>query len=161
MRPIGSAAELERRRRRAIALLEQGMTITQAARAVGTSHASVSRWRQAYARQGDAGLTAKPHPGKPPRLTAAQRRRLAVLLQRGARRNGYATELWTLRRVADLIERQFGVRYHPGHVWYVLRGMGFSAQKPACRARERDEEAIVRWRRRDWPRIKKSPKRRP
>jgi transposase len=160
MRPEGSAAELEQRRRQAVRLLEQGMKPAHVARAVGTSRASVTRWRQAYEEQGGSALKAKPHPGKPARLTASQRKRLATLLKRGACRNGYATELWTLRRVAELIERHFGVSYHPGHVWYVLRSMGFSSQKPERRARERDEEAIARWRSQDWPRIKKRPKKR-
>jgi len=59
--------------------------------------------------------------------------------------------------VAELIEKHFGVRYHPGHVWHLLRGMGWSSQKPERRARERNEEAIRRWRQEDWPRIRKSP----
>lgn len=157
MRPKGSAAELERRRRQAISLLEQGLRAAQVARALGTSRASVTRWRQAYQEQGCPALVGKPHPGKPARLTVSQRKRLAVRLKRGARRHGYATELWTLRRVAEVIERHFGVSYHPGHVWYVLRSMGFSCQKPERRARERDEQAIARWRTADWPRIKKTP----
>ena len=106
-------------------------------------------------------LAAKPHPGKPSRLTAAQRQRLAKLLLQGARKHGYSTELWTLARVAELIAMKFGVEYHPGHVWHVLRGMGWSSQKPERRARERDEQAVATWRRGDWPRIKKRPKKRP
>lgn len=161
MRPKGSAAELERRRRQAIALLDQGMMPAQVARSVGTSRASVSRWKQAYEAAGRAALVAKPHPGRPRQLTDRQRRRLVSLLKRGPRKHGYATELWTLRRVAEVIEKHFGVSYHPGHVWWVLQAMGWSCQKPERRARERDEQAIARWRERDWPRIKKSPQNRP
>lgn len=161
MRPKGTAAELERRRRRAIALLEEGKTQAAVAEALGTSEASVSRWREAYEQGGQTALAAKPHPGKPSRLTASQRRRLASLLLQGARKHGYSTELWTLGRVAELIAVKFGVEYHPGHVWYVLRGMGWSSQKPERRARERDEQAVATWRRRDWPRIKKRPRKRP
>jgi transposase len=161
MRPKGSAAELERRRRQAIALLQQGKTQAAVAESLGTSEASVSRWKTAYGQWGDAALAAKPHPGKPSRLTAAQRRRLAKLLLQGPRRHGYSTDLWTLARVAEVIAVNFGVQYHPGHVWHLLRSMGWSCQKPERRARERDEEAIATWRREDWPRIKKRPKKRP
>jgi len=93
MRPKCSAAELARRRRRAIALLGQGMRVAQVARAVGTLRASVTRWRQGYEKQGGPALAAKPHPGKPPRLSVRQRKRLGVLLKRGARRQWYAAEV--------------------------------------------------------------------
>lgn len=160
MRPKGSAAELEQRRRVAVSLLEQGMKPAHVAKAVGTSPASVTRWRQTYRSGGAEAMAAKPHPGKGLRLTIAQRRRLAKLLLQGARKHGYSTELWTLSRVAEVIAVNFGVTYHPGHVWYVLRSMRWSSQKPERRARERDEQAIDRWRREDWPRIKKRPKKR-
>ena len=161
MRPKGTAAELEQRRRLAVSLLEHGMKPAQVAKAVGTSRASVTRWRQAYREGGPEAVAAKPHPGKPLRLTVAQRRRLAKLLLQGARKHGYSTDLWTLARVAEVIAVNFGVEYHPGHVWHVLRGMGWSSQKPERRARERDEGTIAHWRRQDWPRIKKRPKKRP
>lgn len=161
MRPKGTAAELERRRRQAVGLWKQGMTQVAVAEAMGTSEASVSRWKKAWHEGGPEALAAKPHPGKPPRLTAAQRQRLSELLREGPRQHGYGTELWTLARVAELIRRRFGVRYHPGHVWYLLRGIGWSCQKPQRRARERDEPAIAQWGQADWRRIKKRPKHRP
>jgi transposase len=160
MRPKGSAEELERRRRRAIVLLEEGMMAAQVARMVGASRASVTRWRQAHEEGGQVALRPRPRRGKPRKLTDTQRKRLIALLKRGARKNGYSTELWTLRRVAQMIARHFGVSYHPGHVWWVLQSMDWSCQKPETRARERDERTIARWRQRDWPRIKKSPKNR-
>lgn len=161
MRPKGSAEELERRRRRAMALCDQGLKPAAVAYAVGTSRASVTRWRQAYEEAGPQGLSAKPHPGGVSRLTAAQRKRLLRLLLQGPRRHGYRTELWTLARVAEVIGVTFGVRYHPSAVWHILRALGWSCQKPDRRARERDEEAIRRWRQEDWPRIKKGPGKRP
>ena len=161
MRPKGSAAELEQRRRQAVALLEQGLRPSQVAKAVGTSPASVTRWRQAYEGQGQAALLAKPHPGRRPKLTAKQRERLGRLLLGGPGKHGYSTELWTLARVAEVIAVTFGVDYDPSQVWRILRAMGWTCQKPERRARERDEEAIARWRREDWPRIKKRPKKRP
>ena len=124
------------------------------AEALRVSLASVGRWRKA-ALGGAEALAAKPHPGRPPKLSAARRRKLPVLLGRGPRRHGFAAELWTLPRVAGVIHVHFGVSYHPSQVWRVLRGLGWSCQKPQCRARERDEGAIARWRRADWPRIKK------
>ena len=153
MRPKGSSAELERRRLHAVALLDQGMKPTQVAKAVGASLASVGRWRKA-ARQGRS-LAAKPHPGRPTKLTATQRRSLIRLLAQGPRRHGFATELWTLERVAAVIRREFGVDHHPSAVWHILKALGWSCQKPQRLARERDEAAIRRWRRDKWPRIKK------
>lgn len=157
MRPKGTSVELEQRRRQAIALLEQEMRPAQVARIVKTSRASVTRWKQAYEARGGKGLDARAHPGKPPKLTRQQRRRLVVLLKQGARKHGYNTALWTLARVAQVIERHFGVHYHPGHVWRVLRAMQWTSQKPERRAREGDERAIAQWREQEWPRIKKSP----
>ena len=133
----------------------------EGSQAVGTSRASVTRWRQAYEDDGQEALKAKPHPGRRRRLTAKQRERLARLLLQGASKQGYSTDLWTLARVAEVIAVNFGVEYHPGHVWYVLRSMRWSSQKPERRARERDEQAIATWRQQDWPRIKKRSKNRP
>lgn len=160
MRPKGSAAQLEQRRRLAISLLQEGMKPAKVAKVVGTSRASVTRWRQAYEDHGQEALKAKPHPGRRPKLTTSQRHRLAKLLLPGARKHGYSTDLWTLARVAEVIAVNFGVEYHPGHVWHVLRSMRWSSQKPERRARERDEQAIATWRQQDWPRIKKRPKKR-
>lgn len=158
MRPKGSAAELEQRRHLAVRLLEQGVKGTQVAKAFGVSCVTVSRWKQGYQKAGEAALAAKAHPGGRPRLTIAQRRQLVRLLLQGPRQHGYSTELWTLKRVAEVIRRSFGVEYHPCHVWKILRNLGWSCQKPERRARERDEAAIQRWRQQDWPRIKKRPK---
>jgi transposase len=80
---------------------------------------------------------------------------LAAELERGPQAHGYHTELWTLQRIADLIRKLFGVRYHPGHVHRLLGALGFSCQKPEVRAKERDEAAIQRWLREDWPALKK------
>ena len=79
------------------------------------------------------------------------------MLQRGPSAAGYSTELWTLKRMAEVIEKKFGVRYHPGHVWWLLEHLGWSCQKPERRARESDEEAIEQWRRERWAHIKKRP----
>jgi len=91
-------------------------------------------------------------------LTARQRTQLLKLLLKGAMAHGYSTDLWTLPRVAEVIAKTFGVRYHPAHVWKILRGEGWSCQKPERRARERDEETIKQWRADRWPHIKKRQK---
>jgi transposase len=155
MRPKGNSAKLEQRRRHAIAMLKQGMEPALVAKTLGTSLVSVGRWRKACRVGGVEALNAKPVPGRPLKLSLAERRRLAGLLLKGPIYHGFATELWTLARVAEVIESHFGVSYHPSQVWRILVALGWSCQKPESRARERDEESIARWRRVDWPRIKK------
>jgi transposase len=156
MRPFGSAEQLEKRRRQAIALLRVGTPYREVARAVGASLSSIVRWNQAYRRNARTGLRARPSPGRPPRLTEVQQERLRRLLMRGARAAGHTTELWTLKRIATLIKTQFGVRYSAVGVWKLLRhGLDWSWQKPERRALQRDEAAIEQWKRRGWPHIKK------
>jgi len=157
MRPSGSPEELERRRLRAIALLQQGMAPVEVARHVGVDRRSVRRWRASHDRAGKAGVGAKPAAGRPPKLNAPQRARLERMLLRGAEAAGFRTPLWTCSRVADIVRREFGVRYHVDHIGRVLRKLGWSPQKLGRRVRERDEAAIQRWVKVDWPRIKKRP----
>ena len=154
MRPPGSAKALERRRRRAVSLLDEGYTQAEVARSVKASESSVHRWRR-MARRKD-GLAAKPPSGRKRRLTAAQHRRLERMLGKGARAHGWANDLWTAPRVTELIRREFGVEYHVDHVYRLLvQQLGWSSQKPERRARERDEAAIEHWRCKEFPRIKK------
>lgn len=155
MRPPGKPAALEQRRRKAVELLQQKMPIVDAAAAVHASTSSVKRWRDAYLAAGDAGLNSTPNTGRPPWLKEKQRQQLTKTLLKGARSSGYANDLWTCPRVAEVIERLFGVRYHVDHIGKLLHRLGWSVQKPERRARERDEAAIARWRKEDWPRIKK------
>jgi len=161
MRTPGKPDELERRRLRGIELLEAGHRPCEVAEMLGVSRGSVSQWKKIYRRDGPEGLKAKPHPGPRPKLTARQCRKLARLLLKGPRAHGYPTQLWTLPRVSEVIGKHFDVRYDPSGVWHLLRRMGWSCQKPERRARERDEQAIRQWRRKDWPRIKKSAPKRP
>jgi len=156
MRPPGSPAQLENRRRKAIRLRDQGMTVAAVASRVNSSISSVVRWQQAYRKKGATGLVAKKTSGRPPKLSSAQKRKLVELLLEGPTAFGYSTNLWTTRRVAEVIQREFGIHYHPNHIWRVLTGLGWSCQKPERRARERDEAAIEDWRRKRWPAIKKN-----
>lgn len=155
MRPKGSAEELERRRRRAIALLEKGHSQAEVARMVGAEHTSVRRWQE-MARAGPEGLAAKPHPGRKRRLVEEQQQKLEGLLLKGARFHGWSNDLWTATRVTGVIERHFGIHYHPEHVRKILKErLGWTSQKPERRAYQRDEEEIARWKREEVPRIKK------
>jgi transposase len=155
MRPKGSGAQLEARRRRAAALLHKGLGVREVARKVDSSPSSVSRWKEAVEEGGSQALAAKAQPGRPARLSAQQKEHLLDLLLQGPQAHGHANQLWTLARVAQLIETNFDVSYHPAHVWKILRACGWSAQKPERLARERDDEQIQRWRRKRWPHIKK------
>ena len=161
MRPRGSKAELEARRRRAVSLVAEGRTHTEVALLVGATQSSVSKWVRAHAAGGAAALNAKPNAGGQPKLKPGQAKGLARLLHRGARAEGYPNELWTLGRIAKVISKHFGVKLDQSNVWRHLRRMGWSAQRPERRARERDEKAIQIWRKRTWPRIKKGPGRTP
>lgn len=158
MRPRGTKAELEERRKSAIRLLKQKVSMRETARAVGASLSSVERWKAAYEAGGMAALRSKPDRGGPSKLTPLEQTRLAELLLEGPTAHGFASELWTLERVAQVIEREFGVHYCPSGVWLLLGRMGFSAQKPERQARERNEAEIERWRRLTWPRLKKRSK---
>ena len=160
MRPVGTTKQLEQRRRKAIALLKQGCGVRETARLIGASPSTVTEWRKAYEKFGEQAFEAHSPPGRTPGLSQKQKNRLAKLLLKGASRHGYSTELWTLQRVAEVIDSHFGIRYELSSVWHILKGMGWSCQKPERRARERDEKAIALWRKKDWPRIKKSPKKR-
>jgi len=156
MRTKGSPAELEARRLRAAVLLNQGKGTNEVARLLGVAPSSVSRWKKALRRRGSDGLKAKPHPGPAPRLGKIQKRRLVALLKKGAVAAGHDSDLWTCRRVADLIGKRLGVWYDPDHVGRILHSLGFSVQKPEARARERNEKSIEQWRSREWPRVKKT-----
>lgn len=156
MRPPGSPGTLERRRRRAIKLLEAGLQPVEVARQLGVDRRSVRRWKAAYRKRGDTGIRAQPAPGRPAALDRKDKARLERLLLKGAEAAGYGTDLWTCPRVAEVIAEWFGVEYHVDHIGRLLRGMGWSPQKPTRRAVERDESAIRGWVKSDWPRVKKT-----
>src|SRR3954453_4460187 len=134
-RPIGTAAELERRRRRAVELLDQGESPSTIARILGVHETSVHRWRR-LARKGP-GLAGKAHPGRKPLLSDEQWLEIQRLLLQGAKHHGWANDLWTADRVAPSTQRVFGLKYPPVHVPSVpLHPLGFSSHKPALRPRE-------------------------
>jgi transposase len=157
MRPKGSASELESRRLLAGRLLLEGSDADEVAEIVSASPVSVRRWRRAVEKGGLEALKAKPHPGRKPRLSSKQKRQLLTILLAGPVKAGYTTDLWTCQRVAEVVARKFQVEYHPDHVGKILHHLGWTCQKPEQRAREGDDDALERWRKRDWPRIKRGP----
>lgn len=154
----GSADLLEDRRRRALALLDAGHSLNEVGRRIGCNASSVMRWRDARRRGGNGALRVRFSPGRPWKLGEARRKRLVRLLVKGPLAQGYRTNLWTTARIAELVEQEFGVRCHRDHIGRLMHSLGWSPQKPERRALERDEEEIARWKREEWPRIKKTPR---
>jgi transposase len=148
---------MEARRLQAARLFARGASQGAVAKALGVSRVSAHHWFHAWKAQGRAGLKGAGRAGRKPQLDAAQLATVERALRTGPRAQGFSTDLWTLPRVAALIEQQTGVRHHPGHVWRLLRGLGWSLQRPTRRARERDERAIEAWKTRRWTQLKKTP----
>jgi transposase len=154
--PQDERAALEARRLQAAELFAQGRSQAEVAHQLGVSRQSAHVWHAAWQRGGVDALRSRGPTGPEPKLSADQLARVEQALLAGAMANGFDTDLWTLERVAVVIAQLTGVRYHPGHVWVILRRrLGWSLQRPERRASERDEEAIARWVAHEWPRIKK------
>ncbi len=150
---------LEKRRMKAVGLVEKGdLNQSEVAHRLRVCRQTVSRWVEQFKSGGKDALKKAGRAGRKPELSEADRARLQELLLKGPEQLGYETPLWTCARVAHLIENEFGIKYHRGHVWKVLDDLGWSCQRPVGRARERNEEEIRRWRRVCWPAIKKKPK---
>ena len=143
------------RRRRAWELHEAGWWSKDIATALGVSQGAVSQWLRRGREGGVDALQSKPRRGPTPRLTAAQRAEIPGLLAQGAEAHGFGGDVWTADRIAAVIERTFGVRYHRDHVSRLLRQMGWSRQQPVERATQRNEQAIEEWYDQRWPAIKK------
>jgi transposase len=155
MRTKGSATELEARRRRAAEYFHARKPLPEIADLVGVHLSSVKRWKRAWKSGGVKALAAKPHPGPAEKLSVEQKQELVAVLKAGPLAAGYRTDLWTCRRVAEVVRKRFCVSYHPDHVGRILHDLGFTPQKPQRVAREQDAAAVERWRKHDWPRIKK------
>jgi len=149
---------LRRRREKAVAMFRDGHRQAAVAAALRVSRQSVSRWYNSWLNGDKKAIRGASRAGRPPRLSKAQVKQIREKLLQGAAAHGYASDLWTLPRVANLIEEVTRVHYHSGHVWRVLRKMGWSLQRPAFRAKERDEEKVRRWKRRAWAEVKKTAK---
>ena len=149
---------LERRRMRAARLLEKGYSQSEVARIVDAHRQSVSQWAAELREKGRAGLKKAGRAGRKPRLSSQQLKKIEQGLKQGPEALGYGTSLWTSARVGHLIQQECGVEYHPGHVWRILRQLGWSCQRPTGRALERNEGKIQQWKQQRWPELKKRPK---
>lgn len=148
---------MEQRRLKAAKLFAQGKGPSEVARLLKVRRQSAHDWQRRWRDGGPAALRSRGAAGPKRKLTTDQQAGIAAAVVAGPQAHGYATAVWTLPRVAKLIEQQTGRRYHPGHVWRVLRELGFTCQQPTRRAIERDEPAIADWKRVGWPRLKKKP----
>jgi transposase len=148
---------LEKRRFAAQKLLASGVHQSEVARRLKVHRQSVSRWHAALQNGGKDSLRKAGRAGRLPRLSLEAKQRIKTALVQGPEAHGYSTGLWTLGRVAALIKEKTGVKYHKGHAWKILRGLGWSSQRPVGRALERNEEVIAHWKKKQWPAIKKKP----
>jgi transposase len=148
---------MAKRRLKAVKLFQADLSNSEIARRLGVHRHSVGVWRKKWERHGRPGLASKGPAGPKSRLTPAQEELIAQKVLDGAVTAGHPTEVWTLPRLARLIQDECGVKYHPGHVWHLLDRLGFSCQQPSRRAIERNEPLIRRWQRHRWPALKKSP----
>jgi transposase len=149
---------LRERRMQAAAMFDRGKRQVDVVTELGVSAQTASRWYQAWADGGRRALAGTGRAGRLPKLSDEQVAEVADALRKGPKDNGFSTDMWTLARVADVIEQVTGVRYSITQTWTILRErLGWSSQRPARRAVERDDEAIDKWARTEWPRIKKAP----
>lgn len=149
--------EASRKRIRAGRLLQRGKRPAEIADDVGVSRQTVYRWKAILDEQGFDALRAVGRPGATARLDVTDLASLRRILLQSPTEHGFGTELWTLRRVAAVIQREYGVAYGKTQVWRILGALGFSVQKPEKRAIERDADAVKRWKQRTWPALKKKP----
>jgi transposase len=156
MSPKRDFAELEARRLAGARMLKRKVSQAEVARRLGVSRQTASDWaRQLAQANGAIGkLKAKPL-GRPQHLDQWQCQALRHWLIGGAQAAGFPTDLWTLKRVRLLVEREFGIGYSKAGAWDLLRRLDFTPQKPERRARQRDEDGIAQWKRKTWPALKK------
>jgi transposase len=153
MRPIGTAAELERRRRLALSHLHNGHSVPVVAEFLGVSERAVYYWQAAHRREGPDGLKAQPPPPRPTKLTTVQARQVLTWFRRSPKSFGFATDLWTGRRVTEVIRRKWAIDFNWRYFLGWLKDRDITPQKPQRQAREADRDAIERWRTHDWPRL--------
>ena len=154
MRTKGSAEELERRRRLAVDRLREGYTQPEVADFLKVNVRTVRKWWRLYRKQGDHGLDAKAHPGRPRKLARRQEGSVLKWLRKSPKSFGFATDLWTAPRLTQVIQRKFGIPFHPRYLNQWLAERRITPQKPQRQARERNDEEVQRWKKHDWPRLK-------
>ena len=153
MRPTGTAAELERRRRLALSKLQDGYSVPEVADFLGVSERAVYLWQAAERKRGVDGVKAKPPPERKGKLTGRQERTVLTWFLKSPKSFGFATDLWTGRRVAEVIRRKWGIDFNWRYLLSWLKERGITPQKPQRRAREADRDAIDTWRSDEWPRL--------
>lgn len=146
---------LEQRRLKAVQLFKKGETPSEVGRILGVSHEGARLWKLAWEKEGIRGLKSKGKPGPKPQLTEAKKEKIQQALLKGPQVFGYATNIWTLKRISEVIKRVAKVKFHPGYVWYILGSMGWSCQKPKVQSKYRNEKKIHTWKKKVWPEIKK------
>lgn len=149
----------EWRRWRALQLKQQGWFQRDIAEALGVAEESVSRWLGRARDRGLESLRSHPAPGRAPKLSPEQKELIPEFLWHGAEAYGFRGEVWTCARIARVIEEEFGIRYHKGHVSRLLRELGWTPQAPIRRALQRDEAAIQRWQSHVWPELQRRARR--
>jgi len=123
-------------------MLNEGFSLREVARRVGCHASSVMRWRDEYEKRGEESFVVRFSPGRPPRLSERNLDRFQSLLLKGAVANGFQAEIWTAKRIAEVIARRWRVQYHPSHIGRLMAKLGWTHRKPVRRAAERPEEAI-------------------
>lgn len=147
------------KRLHAVLLNADGRTSGEIVRLLGSPRSRVSEWLRNYEEFGYEGLLEGHRTGRPPALTSTQKRELAGIVDSGPVAYGYLSGVWTSPMVKRVIEEEFGISYHPGHVRKILDDIGFSVQRPKRKLARADPEAQSRWRRYSYPNLKKKPKR--
>jgi len=156
VRPRRDFAGLEARRFVAADFFRKGLGQATVVHRLLVSRQTASRWHHDWRLHGRIGLKAAGRAGRKPRLDQDQLRRVEAVLLRGPLKCGFSTDMWTLPRIGRVINRTCGVQYHPGHVWKLLRRLGWSRQRPTCRAREQNPAVTARWLKYRWPKVKKT-----
>jgi transposase len=153
-------AERQARRERAAVLFTQGRSQAEVARELEVSRQSANRWHAGWQAHGTTALRSRGPTGRRPKVADDQLAAIEQALLKGALAHGFATDVWTLERIAVVIQGLTGVALSNPSVWRLLRNrLGWTVQRPQRQAKERDEEAIQHWVAHEWPRIKKGPPR--
>jgi len=153
-----SHQELERRRLKAVKFFKQGKNNREISRIIGVSYEAVRLWKISWKKKGIEGLKSKGKPGPKSQLTPTKKEKVRQALLKGPQSFGYSTNIWTLKRITEVIKKVSKVKFHPGYVWYILQSMGWSCQRPKVQSKYRNETIIAKWKKVVWPAIKKGGK---